>query len=80
MLLPAVLTGAFRAQQAGRSLLPVALVGSVALIEFINSALVTSAAYMWTAPAWLACYLLATNPSNAASGVQTTARAEATNT
>jgi hypothetical protein len=78
MLLPAVLTGAFRAKQAGRSLLPVALVGSAALIEFTSSAQVTSAAYMWTAPAWLACYLLATTRSNAASGVAKTARTEAT--
>jgi hypothetical protein len=60
VLLPAVLTGMFRGRETGRSFIPLALAAGVALLELCLSIKVTSPFYMWTTPAWLACYLYAT--------------------
>jgi Glycosyltransferase family 87 len=60
VLLPAVLTGLYRASNGRRSLLPLGLIAGVALIEGLRSVPITSAYYMWTSPAWLAWYLYAT--------------------
>jgi len=61
VLLPAVLAGIYRAVELRRSLLPIALVGGVALIEVEAFVPITSWYLAWTAPAWLAWYLYATS-------------------
>ena len=60
MLLPSVLIGLYRAVEARRSLLPLAIIGGAALIEFLFTVQLTSPWYLWTTPAWLAWYLYAT--------------------
>jgi len=65
MLLPAVLAALYRVVDSGRSLLPIGLIGGVALIEVLAVVKMTSPFYLWTVPAWLAWYLYA---------VRTTAR------
>lgn len=60
VLLPALLAAALHAQRDGRSLVPIGLVAAAALVESFNSPAILSAAYIWTTPAWLACYLYAT--------------------
>src|SRR5208337_4130502 len=60
MLLPAVLAGVFRASNSGRSLLPLGLIGGVALAEVFANVQITTPYYLWTTPAWLAWYLYAT--------------------
>ena len=60
VLLPAILTGVLVARQAGRSLWPIAILGTVALVEGFGHVQVTSWWYIWTAPAWLLWYLYAT--------------------
>jgi hypothetical protein len=60
-LLPAALAGIYRAVELRRSLLPLALIGGVALIEVLASVQITSWYLVWTAPAWLAWYLYATS-------------------
>ncbi len=60
MLFPAVLFGLYRALDSHRSILPLALIGGVSLIEVLASAPVVSPYYLWTTPAWLAWYLYAT--------------------
>ncbi len=60
VLLPALLTVALRAKRTGRSLVPIGLVAAAALIESFNSPAILSAAYLWTTPAWFACYLYMT--------------------
>lgn len=60
MLLPAVLAGAFRASNSSRSLLPLGLIGGVALAEIFANVQLTTPYYLWTTPAWLAWYLYAT--------------------
>ena len=61
MLLPAVMTGIYRATNSHRSLLPILLAGTVALIEIISIGNMASKYYLWTAPCWLAWYLYATH-------------------
>jgi hypothetical protein len=68
MLLPAVLAGLYRAVEARRSLLPLALIAGVALVEALASVQVTSPFYLWTTPAWLAWYLWATGRFGVQSG------------
>jgi hypothetical protein len=68
MLLPAVLAGLYRAVEARRSLLPLALIAGVALAEALASVQVTSPFYLWTTPAWLAWYLYATGRLGAQPG------------
>lgn len=59
VLLPAVLFGIYRALENRRSLIPIAFVAAVALIELYADVRITSWYYTWTAPAWLAWYLYA---------------------
>lgn len=60
VLLPAVLAGIYRAVEMRRSLLPIALIGGVGLVEVQALESITSWYLVWTAPAWLAWYLYAT--------------------
>jgi hypothetical protein len=60
VLLPAVLTGLYRAIILRRSLLPIVIFGTIALVEVLGNVPITSWYYTWTAPAWLAWYLFAT--------------------
>jgi len=70
VLLPAVLAGVYRSRLAGRSLWPIAICGSIALIEAFASVKVASPYYLWTTPAWLACYLYATVKADSRVAVQ----------
>lgn len=63
VLLPAVLTGVWRAKTSNRPLWPIALIGVVALIEVFRSVNVMSPFYLWSTPAWLGWYLFATRGS-----------------
>ncbi len=60
IVLPAVLSGLYRAAESHRSLLPIGLIGGVALIEVAATVQITSNFFLWTAPAWFAWYLYAT--------------------
>jgi Glycosyltransferase family 87 len=60
ILLPAVLAGLYRAVDSRRSLVPLALIAGIALIEALAAVQITSPYYLWTTPAWLAWYLYAT--------------------
>lgn len=60
ILLPAVLTGIYRAVDSRRSLWPLAVIGGIALIEVLETVKLQSLYYLWTTPAWLAWYLYAT--------------------
>lgn len=60
MLLPAILSGLYRAVDSRRSLLPLGLIAGAALIEVLVPVKITSPFYLWTTPAWLASYLYAT--------------------
>lgn len=62
ILLPAVLSGVILAKESGRSLWPIAILCTAALIEVFRSVPVTSLSYLWTTPAWLLWYLYATRP------------------
>lgn len=66
ILLPAVLLAVFRALDARRSLIPIALFAAVALIELFADVRITSWYYTWTAPAWLLWFLYATRPPSTA--------------
>ena len=59
ILLPAVLSGVYRARDARRSLIPLVLIAAVALVEAFAMQLY-SLFFLWTAPAWLAWYIYAT--------------------
>jgi hypothetical protein len=65
MLLPAVLAGVYRAVSTRRSLLPLALIAGVALIELAAFVPITSRYYLWSTPAWLGWYLYATGSKHA---------------
>ena len=60
IVLPAVLASLYRADRLDRSLLPFGLIAGIALIEVMAQVTLISVFYVWTAPAWLACYLYAT--------------------
>jgi hypothetical protein len=58
LLLPAVFAGLYRAKTSGRSLMPFAVIGSIALLEVVAQVPLTSPFYLWTAPAWGIWYLI----------------------
>lgn len=71
MLLPAVLTGLYRAAGSRRSLLSLAFVAAAALIELLARVPLISPYYLWTTPAWLVWYLYATRrKSKQAEGIR----------
>jgi hypothetical protein len=59
MVLPAILTALYRAENSRLSLLIFCLLTGIALFEFFADVSLVSRFYLWTAPAWLAWYLLA---------------------
>ena len=61
VLMPAVLFGIYSATSARRSLLPIVIIGTVALIEISTIGKMASPYYLWTTPAWLGWYLYATS-------------------
>jgi hypothetical protein len=63
VVLPAVIAGMFRADAAGRSLIPIALAGTVALVELMAGVQITGWGYVWTPLAWLGWYMYATSGS-----------------
>jgi Glycosyltransferase family 87 len=69
VLLPAVMTGMFRARECGRSLIPFAVAGVAALVQMGQMTKIASPLYLWTAPAWLACYLYATMKTRPVQGI-----------
>jgi hypothetical protein len=69
MLLPAVLTGLYRAAKHRRSLIPLGLFAGVALAEVLVPVQIISPFYLWTTPAWLSWYLYATR-SEVKSGIK----------
>jgi hypothetical protein len=77
VLLPAVLAAVYWADGLGRSLLFFGLISGAALIELLCGVQITSPFYLWTAPAWLVWYLLATRrePSTAERNAATDAKA-----
>lgn len=60
VVLPAVLAGMFRAEARGRSLVPIAVAGTVALVEVLAGVKLTGWGYVWTPLAWLGWYIYAT--------------------
>lgn len=60
VLLIPVLGGVFRASETGRSLVPVALIAGLALVEITLLGHMSRAYYLWTPAAWMAWYLYAT--------------------
>jgi len=60
ILLPPVLIGIYRALEARRSWIPVAVFAAAALIELFAGLGITAWYYTWTTPAWLGWYLYAT--------------------
>jgi len=60
VLLPAVLVGGYRAVDRGRSLIPIAVVAAIALVEVTAFRHIDSTHYLWTVPAWLGWYAYAT--------------------
>jgi len=66
VLLPAILTGLYRAVESRRSVVPLGLVAGAALIEFFVAGVkITTLYYLWTTPAWLVWYLYATRGKSA---------------
>jgi hypothetical protein len=59
MVLPAILAGLYSAKNSTRLLLLFGLMTGGALLEFLAGVKLVSPYYLWTAPAWLAWYLLA---------------------
>jgi hypothetical protein len=64
VLLPAVLAGVYRARATDRSVVPIALVSAVALVELYANVRITAWYYTWTTPAWLAWWLYAMRPAD----------------
>ena len=57
LALPAVLFAICRVADRGRSFLPFGFFTGIALFEVVMGLPLTSPFYLWTAPAWLACYV-----------------------
>lgn len=68
VLFAAVLAGIYRAVEGRRTLVPIFVVGTVALVEVLLGRPLESYWYLWTTPAWLGWYLYATGRMGA-SGV-----------
>jgi hypothetical protein len=66
VLLPAMIVALLKSKESGRPIWPIMLAGGAALAEMQFTPSVASGAYLWTTPAWLACYLLATRTKSAA--------------
>ena len=62
VVLPAIFVGLYRASLNGRSLVPFGLVAAPAMIEVFFGVITNSGFYVWTAPAWLIWYVVATYP------------------
>jgi len=65
MLFPAVLSALYKAERSGRSLIPFAVAGGIALFEVMAHVELQTAYYLWTSPAWLAFYLYAARSPSA---------------
>lgn len=63
LLLPALLAGAYRAQESGRSILPLVLIFGAGLGELLGGVGMSSQGFVWTGPAYLAWYVYATRGS-----------------
>jgi hypothetical protein len=61
VLLPALLVSANAAERRGRSLLPFALSAAIALSIYGVGSPLAGLDYLWTTPAWLACFLYGTH-------------------
>ena len=60
VLLPAVMAGVYRAVALRRSLIPIAIIATAALLEICAVGNIASHYYLWTVPAWFAWYIYAT--------------------
>lgn len=60
MLLPAVLTGVYCADESRRSIVPFGVIAGAAIVELVAHVPITTWYFLWTTPAWLAWYLYAT--------------------
>ena len=60
VLLPAMLTAVYRAENTGRSLIPFGVIAGIALFEVMGNVGISTVFYLWTVPAWLGWYLYAT--------------------
>jgi hypothetical protein len=58
VLLPAILFALFSRMRSGRSMIPFSIVMGLALIEVLAGVEMTTGFYLWTAPAWLALWLV----------------------
>lgn len=75
MLLPAVLTGVVMARKSAWRVLPTAICAAIALLEVLQAVDVKSNGYLWTTPAWIACYLVATTTKSTAGNPVSAAQA-----
>ena len=58
VVLPAILCALYSWMRSGRSMLPFSVVMGAALIEVLTGTNINSGFYIWTAPAWLALWLM----------------------
>jgi len=65
ILIPTIMAGLYRAQDADRSLLPFALIAGAEFVELFNGFWMNTPYYLWTGPAWLAWFLYATRKTKA---------------
>jgi Glycosyltransferase family 87 len=66
MLFPAILAGLYAAEKSTRVLALFGVIAAAGLVGFLVQIPMTSAYYIWTAPAWLAWYLYALRSGGAA--------------
>jgi hypothetical protein len=69
VLLPAVLFSLYRTSENRRSLIPYLCIAGLALLEVFVGVPLTSAFYLWTAPAWLLWFVYAVTYQPAAAAV-----------
>lgn len=72
LLFPAVLMGVYLSDKSARALAPVGVIALAGLVLFQAQVPMTTAYYIWTAPAWLAWYVYATRGAAATSAVEDT--------